>query len=79
MGPARNQNFCNFQNGEVSNRKLSSAILRGKIKREDQAKRKKLMREYKAARYIYICCHFTDTTAPTLTRNGQKMVRGVKI
>ena len=33
---------------------------------------------YKAARYIYIyiyiCCHFTDTTAPTLTRGGQKTV-----
>ena len=29
--------------------------------------------------YIYICCHFTDTTAPTLTRDGQKTVRGIKI
>ena len=28
---------------------------------------------------IYICCHFTDTTAPTLTLDGQKTVRGIKI
>jgi hypothetical protein len=31
---------------------------------------------YKAARYIYIyiCCHFTDTTTSTLTRDTQKSV-----